>query len=284
MKRRLATLLFTLGALCFCAPSVGVNAQSPHRFKNPFFDALREIHSETPDREILEVLMHEEVRSEINLKESTWKELESVFDSARAGLSELHRENEKSPLSKVELKAKLRDGIAKVTSKVFQLLDEQKVDMDRLLGIYFQVHGFRAAATDRVANRIGLSGDDLNAFREQKTLKWQSVMDSSRDKIRRSVRGPGQGEMIFKILKDAREEFDNALKDLLNEDQQQAMEKLRGEEFEFAKKIREARPGGFRPGGRGRPGGGRGDTGDRNGNGNGHKDGPKRHSGSKRDD
>ena len=246
-----------LTALLVLGFSGALLAQFP-RPGDPFFDALRELHRSNPDREILELLLHpdyrREIQTEIELTDDDWGEFSSKLDSARVVLQELRDKYRQSPAtSKEDVKVELQAALEPVQLEAFQLL-ESKANLDRLLGIYVQLKGASSASSDKVAAKIGLSGEALEAFRAAKSRKWSELMNESRDRMQSAVRSSERNDKIHAIFANAERELERYLVHQLDDDQNEKLSALKGEEVDGLDRIRKALPPRR---GSGRPRGGR---------------------------
>lgn len=218
--------------------------------------------------ELMSLLRIEEVRAEVEMEDEVYEAIQENMGDMRS----LFREGP--------------EGLAKADEKATELLDEvlTPAQQKRLMGLLLQQNGMRAVTNKLIAKEIGITEDDAKKIGE----KLQESMEGMRDKMREAFQGGGgfDREKMQAMMKDAREEADDAAAEVLSSDQKKKIEELKGEKFEFPERSfgrggpggggrgqggpggaggrgGQGGPGGGRPGqGGGRPGRGGGDDGD----------------------
>ena len=213
-------------------PSAGRRPGPRPGERDPFFEAIRDAHRrQAAIREIFDLLRHESVQTEIQLSSEKLMEIQEVFRNSFNSIFELRNELKDSTESKEALVEKILQRQIPFDQKVFSLLREN-AKYDRLLGIYVQAREYRAAANEDVASRIGLVGDDLQAFRTARSDIWHRLMDDNRDKIGNLIR-EGKRDEISELFEDAEKRLNEALAMKLTSEQRKALHDLEGQKFEL---------------------------------------------------
>ena len=263
-----------LGLALFLCPALAQGqpgGPSPARGeRDPFFDAMRQVYRElTPNRELMELLWHEEVRTEIHLSKEHHQQIENSLGTGFQQVIKLHEEavEQNQKLSKDEWIEKILAIQKPVDAEIMEMLSNSEVaDLDRLVGIYVQLRGYRSAANAVVAKRIDLTGDDFEAYRRARGEYWHRLMDEHREQMGGLIRG-GDRKKIAKLFEEIDQKLDSQLASLLTSAQKSALQNLKGAKFEI-----EGQPLSFR--GRGGGGSPRGSNG-RRGDGNRGDDGSR---------
>ncbi len=219
--------------------------------RNQFFEAMRDAHRrQIPDREIVDLLRHEVIRKEVGLSDESWEKIQELLRSSMKATWDLRKEVADDSATKEELVEKILARQATFDQQILALLrDPENLQYERFLGIYVQAREFRAATNEDVANRIGLVGDDLQAYRAARFEIARKLMDDNRDRLGSLLR-EGQREDISKLFDETEVKLNQALAMKLNSDQRKALENLKGAAFKLP-----PRPFDFRgpPRGGGRP-------------------------------
>ncbi len=244
VKRTLLAILLCIAVGLPCIPQLcsPLHAQPPRgdrereRERDPFFMAVRHVHLQlSPDRELHETLLrYDTVAEAIGLPAEDLKQIQDAIRESIKTTFALREEFKDSNASQDEMSAKIIARLAPFEEKISTIL--QRADFDRLLGIYVQDRKYRAATNKAVAQRIGLGGDELLALREYRSRVWQRLMDESRDQMRDLIRH-NRGEEIPKLFQSAEEKLNAAMSLKLTASQREALEKLKGEPFDFPPKV-----------------------------------------------
>lgn len=224
--------------------------------RDPFFEAMREAFRDlTPNRELMELLWHSEVRSEIGLSREKHEEIEKILRESFTQVMALRDSAAEQKLDKDEWKGKILAIQSPVDQKIMAMLaDPMVAKLDRLIGIYVQNRGFRSAANAAVAKRIGLEGDDFESFRKARSELWHRLMDENRDKMSGLIR-EGQRDKIAQLFEEAERKLDGELSFRLTTAQKRELQELKGEPFDLPRRNPDMRGRGPRGGsGEGRPG------------------------------
>ncbi len=234
--------------------SAALVATQPPGMRDSFFEALRAVHNENPDHEILELARNEQVLEllEVNIEQRST--FEASMKQAFEAMKELHNAQGDNPLSAEELKTEIRKASEQNNSKAFEALGD-KSKLDRLIGIFVQWRGESAAACGQVASRIELDGDALTKFREKKAKLWSELMSDVRDEMKDAMRERDHQERRRKmhhLMSAAKDNMNAELKLELTEEQKNKLHSLRGEEVKNIHELLDQRGG---------PGPGRGGNG-----------------------
>ncbi|MCA9132861.1 MAG: hypothetical protein KDA45_06890, partial [Planctomycetales bacterium] len=172
--------------------------------RDPFFEALREVHQESPNKELFDLLEYPDIRDEVRLSA---EKAEQIQENIRLAIKELfalrasRQANSEPHKSKEELKAEIAAAVAPFDDASYALLEQPPTELDRLLGIYVQARGNRAVLNEKVAHRIGLNATELDQLRKARTRIWRGIMQQAREDIQREIRNRAPGK------EDLRKEF-----------------------------------------------------------------------------
>lgn len=186
--------------------------------------------------DLVGLLRMEQVQQEVKLEPEAAKAATDALPDMRAlfGASESER-----PTMLKEANVKAQEVLDEVLSP-----EQQK----RLMGLYVQQAGNRAATNELIAKEIGLDEAGVAKVKEAAAKS----MATMRDKMQEMRDG---GNVDFAKMRETMEsvqkDTDKAIADVLTADQKKALEELKGDKFEFPER------GGF-GGGRGGPGGAEG--------------------------
>lgn len=237
--------------------------------RDPFFEALRDVHMDNPNKELFDLIHHDSVRKEIALSEDS---AEKVYQNIHDAVKQIYgiREQMRSEGAKTrdELKKQIIEAVAPFDKETYELLQKES-KFERLLGIYAQARNYRAALNEHIAQRIGLTDQQLTDFRSERSKIWRSIMEETRQDIQETIRRAGTSDIprdqVAKIFEHAEHKLDSKLGSLLSKEQREKLEELKGEPFADLPKrpFDSGRRGGRGPDGRGPDGrdGGRGDGG-----------------------
>lgn len=247
--------LILFGLACGLLLSVGrVGGQPPHRSddprpsdhshpsdgsrgNDPFFEAMREVHRDSSNRELFDLLRDPNVRQEIHLSEADSEQLEANGREAFQAIRAVRKANQDLATSKEELKQQIRTALDPLEAKSFEILQKPEVDFERLLGIYVQARSYRALLNDKVAQKIGLHGAALDAFRQFRSENGRAIMEDTRrlaeKEIRNTPPGSSPREAISKLFRRAEEMLDDKLASQLTDVQRAALEQLKGAKFDL---------------------------------------------------
>lgn len=205
--------------------------------RNLFFEALREVHHESLTKEIFDLLEYPEIRQEIGLSEAHAEVIENSVSQAKSKLMALHEAKRGTAATKDELKAAISETVAPFDKASLELI-EQNADLERLLGLYVQARGYRAAVNDEIAERIGMTPEELADFRAARVRAWRTIMEETRKDIEKAARKLGAGrndlrKTVHKLMDEAEQRLDATLKWELDPSQRAELEKLKGERFKL---------------------------------------------------
>jgi hypothetical protein len=206
--------------------------------RDPFFDALREVHHESPNKDLFDLLSHQSIRNEIKLSEANALAIRENIRGSLRHIFDIRDAHRGKPTSKEVLKEEIRKAVAPFDDKSYELLKQSPIDFKRLLGIYVQARNYRAALNEHVAKEIGLSDAQLAEFRAARSQKWRSIMEEIREDIQREIKNMGAGrgdprKAFGKLFEKAEHKLDNHLADHLTVEQKTKLEELKGEAFDL---------------------------------------------------
>jgi hypothetical protein len=192
-------------------------------------------------------------------------QMRSWFESTR----ELWGKERRGEITREELKAELFADVQKSDKQARELIDDGQ--FDRLIEIYVQHRGIAAAENGEVARRIGMTGEELENFRQSQSQFKRELIEMNHPRIdhilkMRNKETPRNLDRLFAEIDDA---VNERLEMELSDEQRNKLESLKGEKpfNDFPPRFRGPKPGGP-PG----PGSGRG--GRRRGEGRGDGHGP----------
>lgn len=202
-----------------------------------FFEALREVHHESPTKEIFDLLEHHEIRQEIGLSEEHAQVIENNVSQAKKKIMALREAKRGSAATKDELKTAISETVAPFDKASLELI-EQNADLDRLLGLYVQARNYRAAVNEEIAKRIGMNDQELADFRAARVAAWRTIMEETREDIEKEVRkfGAERGDWrktVGKLMAQAEQRLDATLAWELEPSQREKLMRLKGEPFEL---------------------------------------------------
>ncbi len=234
-------------------------AQPPRRppgVRDPFYEALIEVHQESPNKELFDLLNHASIRSEIKLGDEDALKIQENIGGAIRQIIALREQSRGQNKTKDDLKAEIHAAVAPFDESTYELLRKQ-ADFDRLLGIYVQARSYRAALNEQVAAKIDLSGEQLTKYRDARSKAWRKIMEETREEIEKEIRNrdPNEGDpspAIVKYFEQAEQKLDAKLREELTPAQRAKLVQLKGDSFALPERLFEF------PGRRGR-GRGRGE-------------------------
>jgi hypothetical protein len=202
--------------------------------RDPFFEAMRDVFREfTPNRELMELLWHPEVRTEISLSDDKFREIVRLVSDGHSSVMELRETPNAPQLNRDQWKEKILAIQRPIDQQLMDMLrDPQVSNFDRLIGIYVQHRGFRSATNVAVAERIGLTGDAFESYRQAGKEFRYRLMEENRDKMGALIRD-GDREKIAKLFEESEKKMEAHLAGLLTQSQQAALKKLEGEKFDI---------------------------------------------------
>ncbi len=211
------------------------------REHEPFFEALREVHLESSNKELFELVRHESIRQEINLSPADAEQVQANMRQAFKAIFAVRDNNQGKPTSKEELKQQIRDVIAPLEAESIAILRKSETDFERLLGLYVQARSYRALLNDQVAEVIGLQGAALDDFRKSRADSWRSIMDDTRRAIEKEIRnnppGASPRQAISQLLQQAEAKLDEQLASQLSEAQRTQLQQLKGAPFKLPERL-----------------------------------------------
>lgn len=184
------------------------------------------------------LLRMEEVQKEVGLTADAAQAVSEAIREVMPDMRELFSG------SAEERAAKLKEPNAKAQEILDEVLapDKQK----RLMGLYAQQAGVRAVANELIAKEIGLDEAGIAKVKEVTTKAATSMSEKMRE-----VRESGDFAKMREMMESSQKETEKAILDVLTDEQEKALEALKGEKFAFPERT-------F---GRGGPGGGPGGPG-----------------------
>ena len=207
------------------------------RGNDPFFEAMREVHRDSSNKELFDLLRDPAICQEIHLSEADSEQLQANGREAFQAIHAIHKANQDLATSKEELKQQIRAALAPLEAKSFVILQKSEADFKRLLGIYVQARSYRALLNDKVAHEIGLEGAALVDFRKFRYENWRAIMEDTRRSMEKEIRNtpPGSSprEAISKMFRRAEELLDKNLAGQLTKAQLDDLEQLKGAKFDF---------------------------------------------------
>ena len=210
------------------------------------------------------LLSSQKIRDEVEVTEDQYTEIKTELDEARAkreeergseerpNWREMSDEDREAFMKKMEKqRAERSKAQAKVVSNVLLPMQVERLDEIRI-----QLMGVAALANKEIAEKIGVSEDQIEKMKKA----VEESASSMRDKMREMFQS-GDMENIREKMTELRAEMENTALAQLSEAQKKSFEKLKGEKFEID--LRELMGGRGGRGGRGRGGfgGGGGDRG-----------------------
>lgn len=206
------------------------------REQDPFFEAMREVHLESSSKELFDLLRHASIRQEIHLSDADSARLQANGREAFQAIFAIRKDNKDKPTSKEEYKRRIRDVLAPLEEKSFEILQQSQADFTRLLGIYAQARGYRALLNDKVAEQIGMQGEALDAFRKFRQEQGRAIMEDTRRAVEKEIRNTPPGSSprtaISKLFRRAETQLDEKLASQLTPEQVAAFESLKGAKFD----------------------------------------------------
>lgn len=201
--------------------------------------------------DLINLLRMEEVQKELEMSGDAAKAVRDMMGNIMPDMRALFGASE------TERAKMLKESSTKAQEVLDEVLSPEH--QKRLLGLYAQQNGFRSVANELVAKEIGLDEAGIAKVKEAAA----KAGEDARAKMR-GMRESG-GEFDFtkmrEMMEAATKEAEKAVQDVLTDDQEKALETLKGEKFTFPERPAFG-------GGRGGPGGPGGDRGgDRGGRG-----------------
>lgn len=213
-----------------------------------FFEALREVHHHNSGKEFLDLLYHKPVRIEIKLQEEDFAKLQEYARSAMHVLRDLEKQPHTDNTTKQELISLIGQKLAPLNAQSIQLL-QTKSRFDRLIELYAQRSGYSAAANGKVAERIGLVGEDLEKFREARAKLRHQIMEETGRQIQRllSKSSGDVREQMSRLFENANDRLNESLALELTASQKSMFDKLLENPFADLPKRGPRRRGGPPP-------------------------------------
>ena len=217
---RMAAGIAMLAVLVFSSVA---QAQRGGRGGGPFGgnNWLRQVMRNAEDKEVLDLLKHKPIRGEIMLTEDQYDEIRTLESSAMKEIFGARNDAQKC----VEI-------IREFGQKAFGLLEEKQVE--RLEQLFVQTRKRAAAANARIAKKIGLPDEELEAFQdtvrdkifsEKLTRKIRTIMESN-------IPFSQKGEKASQAFEEHFNEVNESLKEYLTAEQLEKLNDLEGEPFE----------------------------------------------------
>lgn len=196
--------------------------------------------------DLIGLLRMEEVQKEVGLS----------AEAAQAARDAMPDMRELFGASAEDRTAKLKEANTKAQEVLDEVLSPDK--QKRLMGLYAQQAGVRSVTNDLIAKEIGLDTAGIAKVKEA----TEKAATGMREKFQ-EVRDSGDFSKMREMMEASQKETEKAILDVLSDDQEKALEALKGEKFTFPERtFGRGGPGGG-PGGPGGPGGGRGEGGGR---------------------
>lgn len=187
---------------------------------------IRKIGERCPDQEILGLLNHTPVCTELGLSKEV---ADLIQERDKSTLNRLRRIDLENSQQKVDKIVEILDENCEEIRK--RLSDEQ---FERLVGLFAQSRKHGSAANKRVAERIGLEEQGLEDFRNEVKKIMVEGMRVFGEKAREIYRNPAipkKQTAIEKLRKQQFDEFDGEIKQHLSSNQLKKLKELQGDEF-----------------------------------------------------
>ncbi len=214
----------------------------------------------------MELMFNDKVRSHLEMTEPQVAQYRTIMRKPFDGIRELRDKYRNAPESLDSLRGEIDSLMTNSSEEAIKFLEEAE-KLDELVRIYVQLHSASAAASQQVASRIGLSGDDLDAFRQKKSEVRHRLMDKIGDEMEQLIRSRNEDsrEQMGRLIRYAIQQQSEALEKRLSDDQRKKLKELAGEPIDGIKTWFVKRP---MPGPMGGPP-------NRRGEGPGRKEGPR---------
>lgn len=269
-----ATLLIVAVFLCLTVltavaqPPGGSRGNRGRGWNRDMWDAFRKAHRTAADKEILDLLRHDSVREELKLTDDANDHLRKLGHKLFEELGQVPQD-----LGSKKTIQRVSELLDKYGADAFEYLGTQigEDGIRRLEGIYAQSRRWGAATNSRIAQCIGLQGEELKEFRELADSLMEDMRDSVRPEISEIMEDSSldfseRRSRIERLFSRRTEQIDEKLKNRLTKDQRDKLLGLHGDPFEDLPNWRRPPPGppsNFGRGGRGDRDNGDRDNGDR---------------------
>ena len=239
----------------FCQPPANAQRRGG---SDRFFKAMQQAHELSPHKEIFELLRHPRVQEHVGLKPEGSDQLRDLSRDAWGKMRELSEKFRNENLSVEQMRDELVESLKEFDKQSQAILKEQGVSFERLVELFIQSRSYMAIANSAVADRLGLTADELADYRlEIKELR-DRYRKSSGSEISRAMRENDHDKMR-EIFRGIERRINMKLKLKLTLEQQQSFAMLAGEKFDDVPRFQDMfRRGGPPPGGGNRKGGRRG--------------------------
>lgn len=245
--RSFLALLVGLGCAIAIAqpPPGGRGNRSQGGMNREMMDALHEAMQNACEKEILDMLRFPTVVEEIELSEELQKDLQTMRIDASKDLIEIFREQ------KPEAKKQIESLFKELSSNAFKKIEETAGEkaVDRLYGLFMQHRRAESISNRLVAKRVGLSDEELKAFRKR--------VDAERKKREAAVEKiMGTPNLEFKEkrkrleeqMRSMREVSNKRLLESLSQEHRDEFERLQGDPFDkLPRRWHGPRRGGGKP-------------------------------------
>ncbi len=204
----------------------------PPGSRESFFRAMREAFRQNADNEILEFAQHPNLPELLELESKDLEPFRKQVFATRTAMQDLHGEHKDTPIDHDRLVSRINEISSDGTRKAIEAL-EATGKWERVVGLFVQLRGSSAAATGAIAEKIALSGEQLDRFRKARSELWEEHMKDVGKVIQSAMRSrerdPNRGRRIAEMMREAQEKTNEELRKLLTPDQQTALDALRGE-------------------------------------------------------
>lgn len=220
-----------------------------------FFKAMRQALEQSPHKEILDLLRNDKVKEHVQLSEEGSEKLRELSRSSWDKMRDLSEEFKNTRPSLDDMTEKLSAILDDFDSQAQAVLKDEQVDFERLVQLFIQSRSFAAIANAAVAERLGLTEDDLKSFREKLAEHGERYRKSASAEVGNAMRNFNP-EKMREIFRSVERRVNMKLKTELTEPQQKKFAEMAGEPFPDVPKFGDMfRPGRGGPPGSGPPGG-----------------------------
>lgn len=189
--------------------------------------------------ELMPLLAVEKVRTELGIGEDGIQDLIAFRDDLDKQFSQFQskyrdRDADRDAIRSQELEA-VKLASSKAEGLIKKLLPGEK--LDRLLGLFVQLHGSTSVRNKLIATRIGVTDEAVQVLRDKIEQKQHDHMADSRAKFEEIFRSGYDPSRFSKVLQEFKQALNEDVSTLLSSDQKTALEKLKGAQFEFPENV-----------------------------------------------
>ncbi|MEC8555171.1 MAG: hypothetical protein VXZ82_09235 [Planctomycetota bacterium] len=223
LVRSVLALFVALGCTIAIAqpPQGGRGSRSKGGMNREMMEALYEAMQNACEKEILDMLRFTPVLEEIQLSDELQEDLQAMRIEAGKDLIEIFRDQ------KPDLKKQIESLFKELSSNAFKKIEETAGEraVDRLYGLFMQHRRAESIRNRLVAKRVGLSDEELKAFRKR--------VDAERKKSEAAVEKiMGMPNLEFKEKRKRLEEQMRSMREAANEKLLQSLSQEHRDKFE----------------------------------------------------